>query len=108
MTTATVNRITVAISRNEAKLKSMNGIGLNGKSIDSLHESMALSFDDFFGYQNAQAAAFASGKLTFEEAQTVYAALGGESFACDWPTGTSLSTKLVITQLMCELLKVKF
>lgn len=101
------NRVTACISRYETRIANLNGVGLNGQSLEVLEESQALAFQDFVGYQNAQAAAFASGKLTQEEAQTVYLALGGEAYQGDWPEGTPLATKIAITQLVGELLGIK-
>ena len=102
------NRVITAIERCETKLRTQfaDGVGLNGKPIDSLHEGMALSFADFTGYQGAQSRAYASGKLTADEANTIYQALGGDVFAGDWPESTSLAVKLVVTQVVGELLGV--
>jgi hypothetical protein len=54
-------------------------------------------------YQNAQARAHATGTLTTAEAQTVYIALGEAPSASGWAAGTDLATKLVVTELMAEL-----
>lgn len=105
----TGNRIAAAIARMQKRLDDMggeeNGVGLNGKPLKSLHETNRLSFEDFQGYQNAQALAHATGLISAEEAQIVYTALGGEVFHPDWAKGTSLATKMVVTQLIGELLK---
>jgi hypothetical protein len=101
------NRIEACIERYEDRLRKQGPIGLNGVPVESLHESNALTFQDFVDYQNAQTRAHASGRITTEEAATVYASLGGEVYRGDWPEGTSLATKLTITQLVGELLGVK-
>ena len=77
-----------------------------GKSMADFEADMSLSMEDFIGYQNAQSRAFASGKLTFDESQSAYIALGGEIFHGDWPSGTSLATKIAVTRMIGELLKV--
>ena len=106
MVVATGNRVTAAIGRAEARIKALNGVGLNGKSLSQVDKDDTLALDEFVAYQNAQALAHATGKLTTEEAQTVYMALGGESYHGDWPKGTSLAGKIVVAQLMGELLGV--
>ena len=106
-----MNRIQACIERYQAKIEKFDrengGRGLNGKPIIGLHDENALSFQDFVAFQNLQSQAFAAGKLTFEEAQLVYTALGGEVHHGDWPENTSLATKLAITQLMGELVGLK-
>lgn len=59
-----------------------------------------------FMFQEAQAAAHASGRLTLEEALVVYESLGEfwtESNG-GWTKGTDTPTKVVVTILMAELL----
>ena len=101
-----VNRVAQAIARNDAKLAGMNGVGRDGTSLADLDAKMGLSLADFVGYQNAQSSAFAGGKLNLDEAQSIYRALGGDGYHGGWPAGTSLATKLVITQIVGELLGV--
>ena len=101
------NRIADLIGRYETRIAKLNGIGLNGRPLDQMHGEMKLALDEFVQYQNLQAQAHAQGILTTDEAQTVYIALGGESFNPDWPDGTSLATKTAITQLMGELITSK-
>jgi len=100
------NRIAQAIARTDAKLAGMNGVGRDGTSLADLDAKMDLSMGDFVGYQNAQASAFAGGKLNLDEARSIYRVLGGEVYHGDWPAGTSLATKLVITRVVGELLGV--
>ena len=101
------NRIADLIGRYETRIAKLNGVGLDGRPVDRVHDEMKLSLDEFVQYQNLQAQAHAQGILTPAEAQTVYLALGGEGFNPDWPTGTSLGTKVAITHLMGELLNLK-
>jgi hypothetical protein len=99
------NRIADLIGRNEARIAALNGVGLDGRPLEAMHEEMKLSMAEFVQFQNLQAGAHAQGIITTAEAQTVYIALGGECFNPDWPEGTSLATKTAITQLMMELLE---
>ena len=94
------NRIEVAVGRAQALL---DGVGEEKRA--SLTSAMALSFDEFVAFQNAQALAHASGRLTADEAMAVYTGLGGESFAGDWPAETSLALRVTITQLMGQLMR---
>lgn len=98
------NRITARVAVYQARLDQLNGVGLNGTPISELEQKQALSFEEFVGFQNAQSQAYARGVLNTDEAQTVYRLLGGEVYHGDWPVGTSLAQKLVITKLMGELL----
>jgi hypothetical protein len=99
------NRIADLIGRYETRIAKLNGVGLDGRPVESLHEDMKLSFEEFHQYQNMQASAFAQQLLTTEEAQTIYIALGGEEYHPNWPEGTSLATKTAITQTMMGLLE---
>jgi hypothetical protein len=76
----------------------------------AVESRLALQFDEHFVMQQNQAEACASGLLTTEEALIVYGALG-KTFSRDdnggWAAGTGLATKVVVTQLMSELLAAK-
>ena len=103
------NRILASVARYQSRIDGFGGdetgIGMTGQPISALHEDMKLSLIEFVSFQNAQAHAFASGRITQEEATTIYRALGGEVFVDDWPKGTSLAMKLTITSLMGQLLQ---
>ena len=90
-----MNRITIAIERVRAN-----------PNLDKLAGKMAITFEEHFAYQNAQAQAHASEKLTTEEAHIVYRALGEVHNANNegWGEGTDLATKVVVTHLMGEIL----
>lgn len=73
-----------------------------------LDRGMALTTAEWVAYQNAQARAHATGKLTASEAQTVYIALGGEvPSATGWAEGVDLAMKITITRLIGELAGVR-
>ena len=86
------------------------GVDLSGRPIgpalEALDKTMALAFDEHFAFQNAQARAHAMGRLTTEEATTVYAALGETVSTTNggWSAHVGLPLKLTITQLMGELI----
>jgi hypothetical protein len=105
------NRIADLIQRYQQRIDNLGGedaTGLDGeKRIGDMHADMALSYMEFFQFQELQAAAHASGTLTPAEAITVYRTLGGESYGGDWPNGTTLAAKIAITHLMGELLTVR-
>ena len=97
------NRITDAVGRIRLLLAD-----LSDDKIDNLHDINVLTFEDHFGYQTQQSYAHAGGKLTTAEAQTIYVALG-ESMNADnggWAQNVDLATKIVVTQVMGELLGV--
>jgi len=67
---------------------------------------MAVTFGEHFAYQNAQARAHVSGKLSTDEAQIIYIALGevGSQDNGGWASGTDLATKVVVTLTIGQLI----
>ena len=107
------NRILDCADRYVERIKkqSEKGVDLSGKPIEaslvSVEQSLAVTFQDHFEYQEQQASAHASGILTTEEAQTIYIALG-EAMSTEnggWQPHVKLPLKLAITQTIEELLK---
>lgn len=71
-------------------------------------KALTLTHEEHFAFQTAQSHAHAGGKLTLDEAQAVYAALGGEQYASTadgWPESTTLAMRITVTKLMGELLR---
>ena len=71
-----------------------------------LAESCKIDFLDHASYQGAQSSAFASGRLSEQDAQAAYSALGeiyNESNG-GWAQGTTLACKITVTQLVAELI----
>ena len=106
---STMNRVEAAITKCQGKIDALNGIGLNGKPLSEL--DTGLTFEEFVTFQNTQARAFASGKLTAGEAMMVYQLLGEEAYAgpeCNggWPKGVTMAQKIVVTKIIGELLEV--
>lgn len=108
-----MNRVQAAIDRYEERIRGFGGeergVGKDGTPLRELRAKQALTMQEFVHYQNTQAVAFHSGRLSYEEAQTLYSALGGESYAGTpdgWPAGTSLATIMTVTQVVGELMGV--
>ncbi len=100
-----MNRVTAYAEKLQTQLSSLNGVGVNGQPLDDAFEAtFDITIEDFIGYQNAQSRAFASGKINFEEAQTVYTVLGGGVFLGNWKKGTSLAMRIAVTRMVGELI----
>lgn len=70
---------------------------------------MDVTFDEHYQYQNIQAEMHAGGILPTDAAQIIYTALGeiGSAKNGGWAAGTDLATKVVVTQVIGELLKAR-
>lgn len=99
------NRIEAMIARYQGKINSK--IIEDPGAVEKLDKQMSTSFSDLVQYQNLQALAHASGKITTDEAQLVYRLLGGEAPSEEKWAKLSLAEKVTITQLMSELLDWK-
>ena len=97
------NRLTVAIEKMAIRLDA-----LDQDAIDRLTENCAVDFADHAAYQDRQALAHATGKITPAEALTIYNALG--EIGCEdnggWAAETPLATKIIVTQIIGELLGI--
>lgn len=80
--------------------------GVPAPQAADLDAAMAVTFTEHYAFQDAQARAHASAKLTTDEAQIIYGALGevGSVANGGWAAGTDLATKVTVTRLMGELL----
>ena len=106
------NRIDAAIERQQGRIDALikGGVDLQGQpiapSLANMDATMALTVKDHADFQNQQARANAAGKLNTDEALTIYAALGeyhnGDNGG--WQDGVNLATKVIITQVVSELL----
>ena len=96
-----MNRIEAAIERTMPKVWA-----LDEAKKAALEKNCAITFEEHFAYQNAQARAHAMGILTLEEAQVVYVALGevGSEANGGWAQGTDTTTNVVVTRMIGELL----
>lgn len=105
------NRVLAAIERYRAAIASgqkIDGSGPITDDLDALDKAQVLTFREWYAYQSAQASAHAMGKITADEAQTIYHALGAEGFTeTGWAEDADLATKLVVTNVMGSLLGVR-
>jgi hypothetical protein len=95
------NRLTGAI-----KLYNARAAALDPAKRDKLNESLKTSFADLCEYQKLQSQAFAMGKLSYEEAQTLYRIYGGEvPSAAKWDK-LSIGERVVGTKAASELMDI--
>ena len=97
-----MNRIADAVERVRVKLAD-----LEPDAVAKLDADMAVEFDEHFAFQNAQARAHVEQRLSTEEAQVVYVALGEVGSAANggWAADTDTATKVAVTLAMGELLR---
>jgi hypothetical protein len=104
--TSSGNRVQRAIGAMQNRLDAMNGVTMNGMPLSELEAKQNLEHAEWFAYQEKQAEAHASGRLTADEARTVYNLLGGENYSGKrggWSAGAGLAEKLTVVRLMGEL-----
>lgn len=97
-----VNRIQAGIDRINEKMKQVSE-----EKLASLSEGLKTDWKDLVEYQRLQSTAFACGKLTLEEAQTLYQIYGGEAPSPEKWDKLTLAEKVIGTQTAAELLKMK-
>lgn len=97
-----MNRLSDAIAKVRPRIDA-----LDATKRDELDAGMAIEFAEHFAYQEGQARAHVSGTITADEAQIIYASLGevGSASNGGWAVNTDLATKVVVTQIMAELVK---
>jgi hypothetical protein len=94
------NRLAAHIATVQARIDS-----ITPEAAAKLEANLAVEPFEHFAYQEAQARAHVSGKLTADEAMIVYRALGevGSESNGGWAADTDLATKVSVTLLMGEL-----
>jgi hypothetical protein len=94
------NRLAAHIAKIQAKIDT-----LDPAAVAKLDADMNVEAYEHFQYQEEQARAHVSGKLTADEALIVYNALGevGSQSNGGWASGTDTATKVSVTLLMGEL-----
>jgi hypothetical protein len=96
------NRIINAIERMRKQIDSRVAQGLTtAEAVENARKSLDLDWSEFSTFQTHKSLAATNGKLTLEEAQTVYCYLGEtpEHF-----NGQDAGVKTVLTQVFSELL----
>jgi hypothetical protein len=73
VTMNTTNRILAGIERAKAAIASK---GLTAEKIEAMRKSMDMSLDEYSRFQELKSLASTTGRLTLDEAQSVYAFLG--------------------------------
>jgi hypothetical protein len=98
----TIDRLTDAIVAARVKIDALDP----AKAADP-DTAMALTFEDHFSFQELQARAHVEQQLSTDAAQLIYVALGevGSDANGGWSASADTATKVVVTQLMGELLE---
>jgi hypothetical protein len=103
------NRITKAVQK--AKLLLAEKATDPDVDLNKLDEGLAIEFDEHFEYQQLQAEAHAMQTISTDEALIIYNALGevygNKTNNGGWQPHVGLAEKIVITQMMAELLGQK-
>ena len=97
----TLDRLTAAIAAAAVKIAALD----TSKALE-LDAAMAIDFEEHFAFQTQQSTAHAEQLLATDAALLIYRSLGevrNESNG-GWREGTDTATKVVVTQLMSELL----
>ena len=97
------NRILIMVKQVELKVQEMD----SAKQTE-FEKGLDLEFDEHFAFQTAQSKAFASGLISFDEAQTLYIGLGVHHSVSDdgWPKNTSIAQKATFTTACAELMGI--
>lgn len=97
-----MNRVTAAIAKAEARIQSRLAEGIiTTEKVNELDRNLDMEVGEFCRFQDLKSHAMLEGKLTQDEAQSVYALLGNtpEHF-----NGQPVAVKSVLTQIFGELL----
>ena len=101
-----MNRITTAIARQAAQVENriINGL-VTAENVEETRKDLDFSFDEYIKFQELKSLAYASGKLSQDEAMTIFNYLGesGVKKFNDQP----IEVKAVLTQIFGELLRKK-
>jgi hypothetical protein len=86
-----------------------SGRTLDGGSLEEFEDSLAVDFDEHFAMQELQARSHASGLITTEEAQIIYASLGNVLHSTNggWAPDVDLATKVTVTNVISELINAE-
>lgn len=100
------NRVLDLIEKRRGQIA--NGVKPDGSPITvdlvAFEKTLDLSLEEFVAFQNIKSRAQVLGKINLDEAMTIYAALGEGG---NWAADTDLATKLIVTQIMEELITMQ-
>lgn len=97
------NRIVAAIdAQDKAVHVKLDTGAVSQARLDELHGELDMAFDEWTCCQERKSLAQAQGVLTVEEAMTIYRILGSGP---DDFNGRTIAQKVVVTQVLAELLK---
>lgn len=80
---------------------------LDSTKLKAVEDNVETSWIELISFQQTQAAMHAAGFLKLDEAQWLYAKLGGENPTVEKWNALPLTERILITQTMTELLGVK-
>ena len=94
-----MNRVENAISKTQAQCKTVAQ-----EKLTALHKQLDMQLDEYVKFQELKSLAMMEGKLSEEEAMTVYGYLGNtlEHF-----NAQSVAVKVVLTKIFSELLSAR-
>ena len=104
-----ITELRESLRRRVGAYGAQKGEPLSEDQIRNLEKTSEITFDEHFKFQDTQAWAHVSGIISTSEAQIVYVALGetGSVKNGGWASDTDLATKIIVTQLMFELMMIK-
>ena len=99
-----VNRVAQMIERQENTIAQRLATGQSTKEqVDALHKTLNMQLDEYCRFQQIKSLAFAGGKITADEAQTIYVHLGT---SVDFFNSRPIAVKVVLTQIFQEFLEM--
>ena len=100
-----MNKVIVAIDRQKSTIAAnVQTKGISAQKLKEISSSLDMPIDEFCKFQELKSLAYAEGKLTLEESQTIYCYLGEppEHFNLQ-----PLEVKVVLTKIFSELLGMR-
>ena len=100
-----VNRVSTMIREYEESIAKRLANGeVTQQQVQDLHKTLNLDLGEFCRFQELKSLAFAAGKTTLDEAQTIYMHLGN---SVDAFNSRPLAVKVVLTRVFQELLEMQ-
>jgi hypothetical protein len=101
-----MNRVIAAIDRMEKQLAERVATGLTTQpKLDETSKKLDLPWDEYVRFQELKSLASIEGKLTLDEAQTIYEYLGESG--PDQFNAQPVHVKVILTKIFAELLGAK-